>query len=596
MLMRETRPKVSDFIVGRLAAWGVERVFGYAGDGINGLLAAFDRAQAEDGQLAFVPSPHEELASLMACAYAKFTGRVGVCMATQGPGAIHLLNGLYDAKLDHQPVVAIIGQVTRDARGSGYQQEVDLQTLFKDVAGTYIIEVTSPAQARHAVDRAMRVAYAARTVACVIVPQDVQELEATPAPPHAHGEMHSSLGHVAVRAIPSDAELQRAADALAAGQRVAMLIGQGALGAGEAVIEIAERLGAGVAKALLGKSALPDDLPFVTGSIGWLGTRASNEMMAECDTLLVVGSGFPYTEYLPQEGSARAVQIDVDPAAIGIRFPVDVGLVGDAATTLRALSTRLAPKHDRAWRARLEAKVTAWREERESRALAEASPLNPELVVRELSRRLPDGAVICGDSGSSTVWYARQLDLRSGMLASLSGTLATMGSALPYAYAAKVAYPDRPVVAIAGDGAMQMSGLNMLVAIADAYREWDDPRLIVLVLNNQDLNFVTWEQRAMLGVRKFERSQRVPDFPYARYGEMLGLESVRMASPVDVVAGWERALAARRPVVVEAVTDPSVPPLPPELTKAQSKNLDEALAHGDADAEAVARQLKRAKY
>src|SRR4051812_30578630 len=470
---------VSDYLVRRLRAWGVRRIYGYSGDGINGLLGALNPAGNDP---TFIQVRHEENASLMACAHAKFTGAVGVCLATQGPGAIHLLNGLYDAKLDHQPVVAIVGDIAQVSGGSRFQQEVDLQTLFKDVASAFLEVATDPAQIRHLVDRAMRIAIAKRTVTCIIVPHDVQNEEAVPAPPNEHGAMHSAIGYAPPRVVPQPADLQRAADVLNAGHRVAMLIGAGAFGARSEVIETAKVLGAGVAKALLGKAAVPDDLPFVTGSVGWLGTAASNDMMAKCDTLLMVGSGFPYTEFLPREGQARAVQIDIDPGMLSLRYPMEVELVGDSEETLRALLPLLQPKTDRSWRREIEASVRAWGEEAERRALQPADPVNPQLVFRELSTRLPDNCILAADSGTSTVWYARDLAIRSGMLASVSGTLATMGCGLPYAIAAKFAYPDRPALALIGDGAMQMSGMTELLTVEKYWRDWADPRLILLIL------------------------------------------------------------------------------------------------------------------
>jgi pyruvate dehydrogenase (quinone) len=589
---RQSTPKtVSDFLLERLRAWGVGRIYGYAGDGINGILAALNRAE---NQPVFIQSAHEELAALMACAHAKYTGEVGVCLATSGPGAIHLLNGLYDASADHQPVVAIVGQQPRMALGGRYQQENDLLTLFKDVAGAFCQLLVSPDQARHLVDRAFRIAMAERAVTCLIIPHDVQTLEAVEQPPKEHGAIFSGVGYSDPQIIPRQEDLQRAADVLNAGGKVALLVGAGALKATDEVIQVAEALGAGVAKALLGKAAVPDDLPFVTGSAGWLGTLASNRMLQQCDTLLMVGSGFPYSEFLPAEGQARGVQIDRDGRMLSLRYPMEVGLVGDSATTLRALLPLLRQQSEQRWRRQIAQWNDEWRQLAERWARQETERLNPQLVFAELSPRLPDDVILAGDSGSSTVWYARYLQIRRGMLASLSGTLATMGSALPYATAAKFAYPDRPAIAILGDGAMQMNGLNQLITVAKYWKEWRDPRLVVVVLNNRDLNYVTWEQRAMEGEPKFPASQDLLDFPYARFAELIGLQSVRMVGPDDVVPGWERALAARRPVVVEAVTDPHVPTLPPELKPEQEQKLRQALADGDPDAPEVLAVLRKA--
>jgi pyruvate dehydrogenase (quinone) len=583
---------VGDFLVQRLSDWGVKRIYGYPGDGINGIMGALDRAS---DRIEFVQVRHEEMSAFMACGHAKFTGEVGVCLATSGPGAIHLLNGLYDAKLDHQPVVAIVGQQARAALGGHYQQEVDLLTLFKDVAHEYVHMVSDPEQVRHLVDRALRIAQAERTVTCIIVPNDVQTLDAVEQPEHAHGTIHSGIGYARSRVVPHEDDVRRAAEVLNAGERVAMLVGQGALHATDEVIEVAELLGAGVAKALLGKAAVPDDLPFVTGSIGLLGTKPSYDLMTGCDTLLMVGSSFPYSEFLPEEGKARGVQIDLDGRMIGIRYPMDVHLVGDSAETLRALIPQLERKADRSWRKQIEENVADWWRLMEERAMIEADPINPQRVFWELSRRLPENCILTSDSGSAANWFARDLKLRRGMMASLSGTLATMGPGVPYAIAAKFAHPDRVAIALVGDGAMQMNGLNELITIAKYWQRWSDPRLIVLVLNNRDLNQVTWEQRALEGDPKFEASQDIPDFPYARYAELVGLKGVRVESPGEIADAWDEVLAADRPAVLEAVTDPEVPPLPPHITFEQARHFVLAVARGDRGRRAMMEQSLKAK-
>jgi pyruvate dehydrogenase (quinone) len=407
--------------------------------------------------------------------------------------------------------------------------------------------------------------------------------------------VHSSPGYRAPRIVPLEEDLKRAAEVLNAGTKVAMLVGQGALHAAREVTEVADILGAGVAKALLGKAVLPDDLPFVTGSIGLLGTKPSWDLMMECDTLLMVGSSFPYSEFLPEEGQARGVQIDIDGKMLGIRYPMEVNLVGDSAETLRALVPHLQRKGDRSWRERIEGQVKEWWRLMDERAHLSAEPVNPQLVFHELSKRLPDGAIISSDSGSSANWFARDIKIREGMMASLSGTLATMGPGVPYAIAAKFAHPTRPVFALVGDGAMQMNGINELITIAKYRHQWPDQRLVILVLNNRDLNQVTWEQRAMSGDPKFVGSQELPDFPYARYAEMLGLKGIRVDSPEAVGPAWDEALAADRPVVYEAVTDPEVPPLPPHITIEQAKALTSALMAGDQHAGRIVRQSFKQK-
>lgn len=578
---------VSDFLLERIRDWGIHRIYGYPGDGINGIIGALGRAKNDPE---FVQARHEEMAAFMACGHAKFTGQVGICLATSGPGAIHLLNGLYDAKLDHQPVVAIVGQQPRTAMGANYQQEVDLQNLFKDVAGDYVHTVMAAEQLPALVDRAIRIAMIERTVTCLIVPTDVQELAAVKQTPHAFKMAPGSVGVVKPQITPPQQALDRAANILNEGAKVAILVGQGARNAADLVVEVADKLGAGVAKALLGKDVLPDDLPFVTGSIGLLGTRPSYEMMMECDTLLMIGSSFPYSQFLPPFGQARGVQIDIDGKMIGIRYPMEINLVGDSKATLQGLLPLLEEKTDRSWREKIESEVADWWKVVEARAMIEANPVNPQRVFWELSPRLPDDCILCADSGSSTNWYARDLKIRKGMRASLAGTLATMGSAVPYAIAAKFCHPDRVVFALAGDGAMQMNGMAELLTVAKYWKQWHDPRLIVLVLNNQDLNQVTWEQRVMEGDPKFVESQKIPDFRYADYAKMLGLAGTRVDHPDQIVPAWEEALAADRPFVVDAVTDPQVPPLPPHVTWEQAKGIMKALIKGDPDAADIVKQ------
>src|SRR5881398_2833123 len=452
-----TTQTTSDFLIRRINEWGLKRIYGYPGDGINGIMGALDRA---NGAVEYIQVRHEEMAAFMACAHAKFTGEVGICLATSGPGAIHLLNGLYDAKMDHASVVAIVGQQARAAIGGDYQQEVDLVTLFKDVAHEYVHMASTPAAIRHLVDRAIRIAKAERTVTCVIIPNDVQEMPAVETPPRKHGTIHSGVGYSSPRVVPKDVDLRRAGEVLNAGQRVAMLVGAGALQATDEVIEVADILGAGVAKALLGKAATPDDLPFCTGPIGLLGTKPSYDLLMGCDAFLMVGSSFPYSEFLPKEGKARGVQIDIDGRMVGIRYPMEVNLVGDSKQTLKALISRLERKEDRSWREQIESGVRDWWELIERRAMLEADPINPQRVFFELSKRLPDGAILTSDSGSAANWYARDIKIRKGMMGSLSGTLATMGPGVPYSIAAKFAHPNRPVFALVGDGAFQMNGIT----------------------------------------------------------------------------------------------------------------------------------------
>lgn len=575
---------VADGVVGRLVDWGVERVFGYAGDGIDPLLAALRRREAD---VELVTARHEEMAAFMATGHAKYSGTVGVCLATQGPGAIHLLNGLYDAKLDRQPVVAIVGQVVTTALGSGYLQEVDLHTLFKDVCAQYVQTVMAPEQLPHVLDDAFRTARATSSPVCVIVPHDVQKAD-LPELGQEHGVVVSSTAIARPRAVPHDDDLRRAADVLAAGERVAVLVGQGARGATEQVRAVVERLGAGLTTSLLGKPLLDESLPYHCGVMGHLGTTASADLMAGCDTLLVVGSNDPWTEFYPAPGQARAVQVDLTGRNVGAKYPVEAPLVGDAAETLEALLPLLPERAG--WRTEVEGFVRGWQDVAARRVEQRTAALNPQLVVHELSAHLPADAQVAVDVGSVTYWYARFLRLPAGVPAHLSSTLASMGSALPYGLAAKLLHPDRPVVALAGDGAMQMNGINELVTVAARWRDWADPRFAVLVLDNRDLAEVSWEQREMEGDPRFGTSQQVPDFPYAGYAELLGLRGIRVERPDQVADAWREALAADRPVVVEAVVDRDTPLLAPRMPQEKVDQMRRGLAQ-EADGGAAAAGL-----
>jgi len=570
--------KVSDFFVGRLHAWGVRRIYGYPGDGINGVLGALQRAKS----IEFVQVRHEEMAAFMAVAHAKFTGEIGVCLSTGGPGATHMITGLYDAKLDHVPVLAICGQAEATVRGSNYQQELNLDRMFSDVAN-FVQEASAPAQVRHLIDRAMRIAIARNGVSAIILPKDIQDTDYQE-PKVAHGFTRSGVGYSRPKIVPERTDLDKAAAVLNAGTKIAILIGAGARGAATEVVQTADLLGAGVAKALLGKDVLPDDLPYVTGAIGLLGTEPSWNLMQQCDTLLMIGTGFPWAEFLPKDEKVRAVQIDIDPSMLSLRFPAEVNLHGDAAETLRLLNPLLRRKDDRGWREGIEKGVDAWWKKLEERAKADADPVNPQRVVWEMSPLLPPDAIVTSDSGSCANWYARDFRIQLGQSSSLSGGLASMGTAVPYAIGAKFAFPNRPVVALVGDGAMQMNNMAELITVQKYWKQWPDPRWIVCVFNNEDLNEVTWEQRVMEGDPKFLATQVIPNFPYARFGEMLGFKGIFVDKPADLHGAWQDALSADRPVVLEVKTDPDVAPLPPHVTLKEARAFVTSMVKGDPSA------------
>jgi len=558
---------VAEFVWKRLNEWGLARVYGYPGDGVGGLDVALQKAKAF---MDYVQVRHEEMAAFMASAHAKFTGQVGLCYATSGPGAIHLLTGLYDAKMDHMPVVAIVGQQARSALGASYQQEVDLQNLFADVT-EYVTTAVVPEQVRTCIDRAVRIAQAKRAVTCVIIPNDLQELEYHNAP-MVHGATHTGVGYPGAATLPNLEDIKKAAEILNKGKKVAILVGAGALHATDEVIAVANRLNAGVAKALLGKAAVPDDLPFVTGSLGLLGTKPSWDLMKQCDTFLMVGSAFPYSEFLPKPGNARGVQIDIDGANLSLRYPMEYSLIGDSKQTLAALLPLLEQNENRSWRQGVEKNVSEWWNTLRYRAMEPADPVNPQRIFHELSPRLPDDVIMTADSGSVANWYARDIRIRRGMMGSLSGGLASLGAATPYALAAKMAYPDRSVIGFIGDGAMQMNGLNVMITASKYWRKWSNPRFILMVLNNEDLNQVTWEERIQLGDGKTPLTQTIPNFPYHKYAELLGFKGIYCDDPEKIGAAWDEALASDRPVIMNMKADPNVPPLPPHITLKDAKN------------------------
>ncbi|MDV8001072.1 thiamine pyrophosphate-requiring protein [Rhodococcus sp. IEGM 1408] len=575
---------VADLVVERLVAWDVERIYGYAGDGNNPLLGALRRSEVGPR---FMRARHEESAAFMAVADAKYSGGVGVVNSTQGPGAAHLLNGLYDAKLDSVPVVALVAQQHTSVLGSDYQQEIDLSSVFADVAGAFMQTVVAAEQMPMVIDRAFRAALTHRTPVVVVLPHDVQNAPA----PELGGEEGQEHGVVVTApewthgvVTPRDDDVARAARLLDEGERIAILAGRGMAGAQQELMELAERLDAGVTMSLLGKPYVDESRPLVGGTMGHLGTTASARILQNCDTLLIVGSNDPWTEFYPVPGQARAVQIDLDPAKLANRYPVEVGLVGDATLALSALTERVARRDRTAWRADVERWVGQWREISAERANVPARGLNPELVARRLCLQMPHDARLAVDVGSSVYHYVRQMDLPTTVPAHLSSTLASMGCGIPYAIAAKSSAPAKPVVVLAGDGAMQMLGINELITVSEAWRTWEDPTMVVVVLANGDLAEVSWEQRESEQQPRFARSQEVPQFDMAGYAELLGLRGVRVEDSEQLDAALVAAFTADRPTVIEAVTDPDVPLLPPfphgrELLEGMRTGLE---AEGDA--------------
>ncbi len=582
---------VSDFIIDRLIEWDLHRFYGYPGDGIGGFDGALGRAEKAGKDFRYIRPTHEEMAALMATAHAKFTGEVGVCVATSGPGAVHLLNGLYDAHCDNQPVVAIVGQQARVAMGSDFQQELNMERLFEDVA-EYVKTVTTPMQAQLVVDKALRIAQTSRRPCVVVIPADVQDLEMEE-PGVEHFVSRSGVGHASTRICPPVDELQRAAEVLNAGKKVAMLVGQGALAATDEVLALAEKLGAGVITALLGKAAVPGDVPYHTQQLGLLGSKASWDMMQNCDTLLMVGSNFPYGEFLPPTGQARGVQIDLLPSHLGVRYPMEVNLWGDAKTTLSALLPLLHQTDDRSWQDGVAKDMATWEQMIEKAAMVEADPINPRLVFHHLNKLLPSNAIITADAGSTADWYGHHIRLGRDQMGNLSGSLATMLGAMPYAIAAKFAYPDRPVVCTIGDGAFQMLGMNGLLTVKRHWHEWPNRSFVVMILHNNDLNQVSWEMREA-GDPRWDTAQMVEDMDYARYAEGLGLKGIRVADPSQVEAAWREAFAADRPVVLDVLTDKNVPPLPAHVTFEQARGVAQSILHGDPDAFQVVGNSARA--
>lgn len=573
----------SDVFVETIMGWGVDTVFGLPGDGINGVIEAL---RVRQDKVKFIQVRHEEAAAFMACGYAKYTGKLGCCLATSGPGAIHLLNGLYDAKLDQAPVLAILGQTYSDLKGSSFQQDVNLSRLFEDVS-VYCQEVINPNQVEMLANEACRHALNHRGVAAISFPIDYQ----TTAPSGKHSQ-HSQDGYTnsvwpARLILPEQSDLQHAADVLNKAKRPVILVGRGARGATDEVIEIADKLGAPIVKALLGKEVVPDDHPLTTGGLGLLGTSPSQEAMEHCDTLLIIGSSFPYQEYLPKHDQAKAVQIDDKADRIGLRFPVEVGLVGDARRTLQALLPLVSRNDDRGFLEKAQKGMKDWWELMEERAMQDATPIKPQRVAWELNDLLPDNAIISGDSGTNTTWIARFFKIKRGQQFSCSGTLATMAPGLPYAVAAAVAYPDRRSVAFVGDG-----GFTMLMGEFATAVKYDLP-ITVVIIKNDVLGQIKWEQIVFLGNPEYVVELQSIDF--AKYAEACGGIGIKVTDPNDIRSALEKALASNKPTIVEVVVDPNEPPMPPKIEPKQAAKFAEALLRGQPQGGKIALTLFRDK-
>ncbi|HMB03286.1 MAG TPA: thiamine pyrophosphate-dependent enzyme, partial [Isosphaeraceae bacterium] len=575
---------VADYLLKRLTEWGVHRVYGYPGDGINAILGALDRA---DGDPDFVQVRHEEMAAFMACGHAKWTGEVGVCLATSGPGAIHLLNGLYDAKMDGAPVLAITGQTYHDLLGMRYQQEVNLLNLFADVAA-FNQQIMGPAHAHALVDAACRAALGARGVAHINCCNDWQEKSSSDEDLSAGNiKGHTSKAWTPPIVVPQAESLKSAAALLNGGTKTVILAGQGALGAGEELERVADMLAAPIIKALLGKAVVPDDSPYTTGGIGLLGTLPSEKAMEECDTLLIAGSSFPYMQFLPEPDQAKAVQIDRDPTRIGLRYPVDIGLTGDAKATLQALIPMLQRRQDRSFLETAQGRMKEWWELMRNREERDDVPLKPQVVARHVNDLLADDAIITTDSGTITTWAARHLMIRRGMMFSCSGNLATMAPGLPYANGAQIAYPDRQVVAFVGDGGFTMLMMEFVTAVKH------DLPIKVIIIKNNVLGQIKWEQMVFLGNPEYGVELQPIDF--VQFAHACGGVGFRCEKPDELRPALEAAFASKKPALVEAVVDPFEPPQPARATFKQGLHMAEALARGEPHRGRIALTLFRDK-
>lgn len=584
---------VSDFIIERIREWGVSRVFGFPGDGIGEFDGALGKAERDGTGLQYVRPTHEEICALMATAHAKFTGEVGVCIATSSPGGFHMMNGLYDAQMDNQPVVAIVGQQGTAALGTFNQQQSNLELTFADVAA-YVQTIVTPEQAQAVVDTAFRTAISRLQPTVIILPHDVQGMKMPELGPENWVSRSSAVAPSTALLPPQD-ELAKAAAVINAGKKVTFLVGHGANGATDEVLEAARKAGAGIITALRGKQVVPSDIPYHSQQLGLLGSLPSYHQANDCDTLVMLGTNYPYGQFLPATGQARAVQIDLRPEQLGLRYPTEVNLWGDVKSTLAALIPLLDTKTDLSWQEKVADEMVEWESEMEAQAMVEYSDgVNPRRVYHELNKRLPAQAIVTADAGTTADWYGHHIRLRRGMLGDLSGRLATMLAAMPYAVAAKFAYPERPVICTIGDGAFQMLGMNELITVKKYLKTWDNPQLIILVLHNDDLTQVSWEMRTEDGNPVWSTSQDVESIDYAAWAELVGFTGIRVTSDDQAAAAWDQAFANRGVTLIDAHTSKNVPPLPPHITAEFAKNTARALLKGDPNEFAVIKDSAKA--
>ena len=584
---------VSDFVIQRIQDWGVSRVFAFPGDGIGEFDGALGRAERAEEGLKYVRPTHEEICSLMATAHAKFTGEVGVCIATSSPGVFHMLNGLYDAQMDNQPVVAIVGQQGLDAFGTFTQQESNVERTLADVA-VYVQTIVSPRQAQAVIDTAFRTARVRLGPAVVVLPHDVQGMDMPELEP-ANWVSRSSAVAPSTSIVPPLSDIAKAADIINSGSKVTFMVGHGANGATEEVLKAAERCGAGIITALRGKQVIPSDVRYHSQQLGLLGSLPSAHQMSDCDTLVFLGTNYPYSQFLPETGQARAIQVDLKPEQMGLRYPTELNLWGDVKATLTALIPLLNQKEDLSWQNGVADDMVEWDNEMEAQAmLTFDGGVNPRRVYHELNKRLPDKAIVTADAGTTADWYGHHIRLRNGMLGDLSGRLATMLAAMPYAVAAKFAFSERPVICTIGDGAFQMLGMNELITIKKYMKEWDNKQLIIMVLHNNDLGQVSWEMRTEDGNPLWPTSQDVESVDYAGWAELVGFKGIRVKSDDEVESAWDEAFAHEGITLIDAYTTKNVPPLPPHITRELAKNTAEALLKGDPEEMNVIRDTAKA--